>query len=158
MYNRVILMGRICNDLELKTTPSGVSVLSFSVAVDRRYQADKENKITDFFNVVAWRMEADFIARFFAKGRMILLEGELQNRKYTDKAGAEHWITEIIADRATFTGEKTAREAPPLPDEPPQYKKQESAADTNAGHSDTGTPPEQLTAEALAAAAEDYPF
>ena len=158
MYNRVILMGRICNDLELKTTPSGVSVLSFSVAVDRRYQTDKENKITDFFNVVAWRTEAEFIARFFAKGRMILLEGELQNRKYTDKAGAEHQITEIIVDRATFTGEKTAREVPPLPDEPPQYKKQESATDTNVCHSDTGTPPEQLTAETLAAAAEDYPF
>lgn len=158
MYNRVILMGRICNDLELKTTPSGVSVVTFGLAVERRYQADKENKATDFFNIVAWRMEAEFITRFFAKGRMILLEGELQNRKYTDKAGAEHQITEIIVERATFTGEKTAREAPPLPEEPPQYRKQETAADTNVGHSEPENQPEQLTAEALAAAGDDYPF
>lgn len=158
MYNRIIIMGRICNDLELKTTPSGVPVLTFGVAVDRRYQADKENKITDFFNVVAWRMEAEFIARFFAKGRMILLEGELQTRKYTDKTGAERQITEIIVDRATFTGEKSAREAPPLPEEPPQYRKQETATDTNVGHSEPGSQPEQLTAEALAAADEAYPF
>lgn len=158
MYNRVILMGRICNDLELKTTPSGVPVVTFGLAVERRYQADKENKATDFFNIVAWRMEAEFITRFFAKGRMILIEGELQTRKYTDKAGAERQITEIIVDRATFTGEKSAREAPPLPEEPPQYRKQETATDTNVGHSDTGAPPEQLTAEALAVADEAYPF
>ena len=158
MYNRVILMGRICNNLELKTTPSGVPVLTFGLAVERRYQADKENKATDFFNIVAWRMEAEFISRFFAKGRMILIEGELQTRKYTDKAGAERQITEIIVDRATFTGEKSAREAPPLPEEPPQYRKQETANDTNVGHSEPENQPEQLTAEALAAAADDYPF
>lgn len=152
MYNKIILMGRICNDLELKTTPSGVPVLSFSIAVERRYQSDKENKLTDFFNVVAWRNEADFISRFFSKGKMILLEGELQNRKYTDKAGTERQITEVIVDRASFTGEKSAREAPPPPEEPPQYKKQETA-DAPAQEQ------QQMTAESFAAAtADDYPF
>lgn len=152
MYNKIILMGRICNDLETKTTPSGVSVLSFSVAVERRYQSDKENKLTDFFNVVAWRNEAEFISRFFSKGKMILLEGELQNRKYTDKAGTERQITEVIVDRASFTGEKSGREAPPPPEEPPQYKKQETA-DAPAQEQ------QQMTAESFAAAtADDYPF
>ena len=152
MYNKIILMGRICNDLELKTTPSGVPVLSFSIAVERRYQSDKENKLTDFFNVVAWRNEAEFISRFFSKGKMILLEGELQNRKYTDKAGTERQITEVIVDRASFTGEKSGREAPPPPEEPPQYKKQETA-DAPAQEQ------QQMTAESFAAAtADDYPF
>lgn len=106
MYNRVILMGRIANDLELKTTQAGVSVLSFRIAVDRRYQTKGEERKSDFFNVVAWRYEAEFISRFFAKGRMILIEGELQTRQYTDKNGNTMYTTEIIADRACFTGEK----------------------------------------------------
>lgn len=111
MYNKVIMLGRITQDLELKTTPAGVSVLSFSIAVDRRYQADKENRVSDFFNCVAWRNEAEFISRFWHKGEAILLEGELQNRKYTDKNGAERAVTEIIVDRACFTGSKRAEKA-----------------------------------------------
>lgn len=106
MYNRVILMGRIANDLELKTTPSGASVVSFRVAVDRRFQTKGEEKKTDFINVVAWRNTADFIAQYFSKGRMILVEGELQTRQYQDKNGNTVYITEVIADRASFTGEK----------------------------------------------------
>ena len=106
MYNKVIIMGRITNDLELKTTPQGASVLAFSVAVDRRYQTKGEEKKTDFFNVVAWRNEAEFISRYFSKGRMILIEGELQTRAYTDKNNNTVRVTEIVADRATFTGEK----------------------------------------------------
>lgn len=106
MYNKVIMMGRIANDLELKTTQSGVSVLSFRIAVDRRFQTKGEERKSDFFNVVAWRNEAEFISRFFSKGRMILVEGELQTRSYTDKNGNQAYITEIIVDRACFTGEK----------------------------------------------------
>ena len=107
MYNKVILMGRIVNDLELKSTPAGVSVLSFRIAVDRRYQVKGEDKKSDFFNVVAWRNEAEFISRYFSKGRMILIEGELQTRSYTDKNGNTAYVTEIIVDRSTFTGEKS---------------------------------------------------
>lgn len=106
MYNKAILMGRIVNDLELKTTPSGVSVLSFRIAVDRRFQTKGEEKKTDFLNIVAWRNEAQFISRYFAKGRMILIEGEIQTRSYQDKNGNTAYVTEIVVDRSTFTGEK----------------------------------------------------
>ena len=106
MYNKVILMGRITHDLELKTTPSGANVCSFSIAVDRRFQQKGEDKKSDFFNIVAWRQQADFVTRYFGKGRMILVEGELQTRSYTDKNGMNVRVTEVIADRLCFTGEK----------------------------------------------------
>ena len=85
--NRVIMMGRIVNELELKTTPSGATVCSFRIAVDRNYQKKGEERKSDFFNVVAWRATAEFINRFFGKGRMIMIEGEMQTRQYTDKNG-----------------------------------------------------------------------
>ena len=110
MYNKVIMLGRITQDLELKTTPSGVSVLTFSIAVDRRFQTKGEEKKSDFFNCVAWRNEADFISRYWSKGKPIMIEGELQNRSYTDKNGATKYITEIIVDRACFTGNKSDSE------------------------------------------------
>ena len=106
MYNRVIMLGRITQDLELKTTPNGVPVLSFSIAVDRRFQTKGAEKKADFFNCVAWRNEAEFISRFWTKGRPILVEGELQNRSYVDKNNVTRYITEIIVDRASFTGDK----------------------------------------------------
>lgn len=106
MYNKIILMGRITHDLALKTTPSGVSVCPFSIAVDRRYQTKGEEKKTDFFNVVAWRTTAEFVTRYFSKGRMILVEGEMQTRKYTDKNGKDVTCYEVIADRVSFTGDK----------------------------------------------------
>ena len=92
---------------------------------------------------------------------MILVEGELQNRKYTDKAGAERQITELIVDRACFTGEKTERDVPPPPEEPPQDKKQEKPAEQQPAEQKPAEEPpaRQLTAEEVAKAAdEDYPF
>lgn len=142
MFNCVILMGRITKDLELKTTSSGVSVLSFSIAVDRKYQAKGEEKKTDFFNCVAWRNEAEFIARYFGKGSMILVEGELQNRTYNDNNGVTRYVTEVIVDRATFTGEKKDKNGqagtPPVPSSVP------SAADYNPAETTTTS--------------DDYPF
>ena len=105
MYNKVIMMGRIANDLELKTTPQGVSVCSFRIAVDRRYQQRGEERKSDFFNIVAWRQQAEFVTRYFGKGRMILVEGELTTRSYTDKNGNPSTWYEIVADRLSFTGE-----------------------------------------------------
>lgn len=155
MYNKVTLLGRITNDLELKTTPSGVPVLTFGIAVDRRYQEQGKEKKADFFNCVAWRNEAEFISRFWTKGRAILVEGELQNRKYTDKSGTERQITEIIVDRACFTGEKPQREAPPLPDAPPEHGKEETS------ESGTAESAKQYTAEDFKETppgGDDYPF
>ncbi len=105
MYNKVIMLGRVTQDLELKTTPNGVSVLSFSIAVDRRFQQKGEERKSDFFNCVAWRNEAEFISRYWTKGRPILIEGELQNRSYVDKNNITRYVTEIIVDRASFTGD-----------------------------------------------------
>lgn len=106
MYNRAILMGRIANDLELKTTPSGAEVLSFRLAVERKFKAKGEERKADFFNIVAWRGAAQFISRFFQKGSMILVEGELQTRQYNDKNGNPVTVTELVVDNTSFTGEK----------------------------------------------------
>lgn len=104
--NKVIMMGRLVNDLELKTTPNGITTCSFRIAVDRNYQKKGEEKKTDFFNVTAWRNTAEFISRFFSKGRMILIEGEMQVSQYTDKNGNPATWYEIVVDNAFFTGEK----------------------------------------------------
>ena len=106
MYNKVILMGRICHDLELKQTPTGVSVLSFRIAVDRNYQVKGEERKADFFDVVAWRSTAEFVAKYFGKGRMVMINGELQARQYVDKNNITQKIVEVVADTVHFTGEK----------------------------------------------------
>ena len=163
MYNRAILMGRICNDLEVKSTANGVSVLSFRIAVERSYQAKGEERKSDFFNCVAWRQTADFISRFFSKGRMILVEGELQTRSYVDKNGATQYVTELIIDNARFTGEKaqsggSSYEPMPqgFPEPPPQA--QHPAATTNA---EPAVSNGSITAESFSSASvtdDDYPF
>lgn len=156
MYNKIIILGRITHDLELKTTQSGVPVLTFSVAVDRQYQEKGKDKRVDFFNCVAWRNDAEFIARFWSKGRAILIEGEMQSRKYTDKNNIERQLWEVIVDRASFTGEKSERENVPPPEVPPQY-----ASKTPETPPAPEKPDRQMTAEdfaKLAADDDDYPF
>lgn len=108
MLNRVVLMGRIANEIELKVTASGVSVLSFNVAVERSFSREGEEKQTDFITCVAWRNQADFISKYFSKGRMIALEGSLRTRTYDDKNGTKHYVTEVYVDSVSFTGEKTS--------------------------------------------------
>lgn len=129
MYNKIILMGRIVADPELKTTPQGVNVCSFRIAVDRRYQKQGEEKKSDFFNIVAWRQQGEFVQKYFGKGRMILVEGELTTRPYTDKNGNQATWYEVVAERVSFTGEKAQdgqaapraavpQGAPPVPSAP----------------------------------------
>ena len=115
MFNKAILMGRISHNLELKTTPGGLSVLSFRIAVDRAYQAQGEERKTDFFNIVAWRSTAEFIAKYFSKGRMIMVEGELQTRQYVDKNGSTQNVVELVVSSAHFTGEKKEQAAAAAP-------------------------------------------
>lgn len=105
MLNRVILMGRITRDLELRQTPSGVSALSFTVAVERSCQKQGEERQTDFIDCVAWRQNAEFISRYFGKGRLIALEGQLRTRSYDDRNGAKRYVTEVYVDSVSFTGE-----------------------------------------------------
>ena len=106
MLNSVIIMGRLTSTPELKTTNSGVSVTSFTVAVDRRFQKQGEEKQTDFLNIVAWRQTADFVCKYFSKGSMIAVQGELQTRNYEDKNGNKRTATEIVADDVSFCGGK----------------------------------------------------
>lgn len=105
MLNKVILMGRITQELELKQTANGTAVLSFNVAVDRSYNKQGEEKQTDFITCVAWRKTAEFINNYFGKGRMIALEGQLRSRTYDDKNGTKHYVTEVYVDNVSFTGE-----------------------------------------------------
>lgn len=107
--NSVILMGRLTADPELRTTQSGISVCSFTVAVDR-YSKDKESK-ADFIRCVAWRQSAEFISRYFSKGKMIAIEGSIQVDNYTDKDGNKRQQTNVIVNKANFCGDKSSGSA-----------------------------------------------
>lgn len=106
MINNVTLMGRLTADPELKTTTTGLSVTSFSVAVDRPYVRNGEERQADFINVVAWRQSAEFVCRYFRKGQMIALTGSLQSRSYEDRNGNKRTAYEVVADRISFCGSK----------------------------------------------------
>ena len=102
MLNRIILMGRLTRDPELRKTQSDTPVCSFSLAVDRDYKKDGEKKETDFIDIVAWRATAEFVSKFFTKGRMAVVEGRLQIRDWTDKEGNKRRSAEVIADNVYF--------------------------------------------------------
>lgn len=106
MLNVVVLMGRLTADPELRTTANGISVTSFSIAVERSYQNQNGERQTDFINVVAWRGTADFITRYFRKGSMIAVTGSLQQRSYTDKEGNKRTAYDVVVDTASFCGSK----------------------------------------------------
>ena len=137
MLNKVILMGRITRDLELKYTQSGTAVCSFSVAIDRRFVRQGEERQTDFINVVAWRQQAEFVAKYFAKGRMINVVGSLQTRSWEDQNGQKRTTTEVIAEEINFCGEarqngEAAANAPVQPafqSAAPQYNNSPSSSD-----------------------------
>ncbi|MBR1750018.1 MAG: single-stranded DNA-binding protein [Ruminococcus sp.] len=115
MINRVVLMGRITNELELRQTTKGLSVLAFTVAVD-----NGKDKPAFFIDCVAWRQTAEFVNRFFSKGKMIAVEGKLSTRSYEDKNGNKRKITEVVVDNASFTGEPrdTSAQERPQANEP----------------------------------------
>ena len=105
MLNRIILMGRLTHDPELRRTQSDTPGCSFSLAVDRDYKRDGE-KETDFIDIVAWRSTADFVSKYFTKGRMAVVEGRLQIRDWTDKEGGKRRSAEVIADNVYFGDSK----------------------------------------------------
>ena len=134
--NSVCLMGRLTGDPELKTTQSGVSVTSFSVAVDRAYRSKDQERQTDFINCVAWRQTAEFISRYFRKGQRIALQGSLQSRKYTANDGSQRTVFEVVVDNAFFCESKggNAAGAPGYDSQVPQYSEAKPAFSTaNSG-------------------------
>ncbi len=125
MLNKVILMGRLVADPELRKTQSDTSVCRFRIAVNRPYQKDKEQE-ADFISCTAWRGAADFIQRYFTKGRMIIVEGALRNNNYTDANGVKHYFMDVQVDNVSFGESKGSSEQsngrgmPPLPSPVPQ--------------------------------------
>lgn len=106
MLNSIIIMGRLTADPDLRSTSSGLSVTSFTVAVDRGYTKAGEERKADFIPVVAWRQTADFVSKYFRKGSMIAVQGSLQSRSYEDKNGNKRVAYEVIADQVSFCGSK----------------------------------------------------
>lgn len=102
MLNRIILQGRLVADPELRHTQQGTPVASFRIAVDRDFKTKNGDKETDFINIVAWRHTAEFVSRYFAKGRMAIVEGRLQIRSYDDRDGNRRHATEVVAEKVYF--------------------------------------------------------
>ena len=106
MLNKIILMGRLTRDPELRRTQSGTAVASFTLAVDRDYKPQDGERETDFIDIVAWRGTGEFVSKYFTKGRMAVVEGRLQVRDWKDKDGAKRRSTEVIADNVYFGDSK----------------------------------------------------
>jgi len=106
--NKAILIGHLTADPELKTTPNGVSVTSFSIGVTRKYTRAGEQPQSDFINIVAWRTTAEFICKYFRKGQAIGICGSLQTRSYTAGDGTKRYATEVVADEAIFVEKKAS--------------------------------------------------
>ena len=120
--NKAILMGRLVRDPELKSTPSGVNVATFTIAVPRRFKKDE----TDFINCVAWRQTAEFISQWFTKGKMIAVEGSIQVRTWEDQNQKKNYITEVVVDAAYFAGDKNSNAQDDMT--APPYKPDETSA------------------------------
>jgi len=102
MYNRIILIGRLTRDPELRYVPSGAPVASFTLAVDRPFQNQQGNRETDFIDVVAWRKTAEQVSQYLTKGRMVAVEGRLQIRSYETQDGQKRKVAEVVADGVRF--------------------------------------------------------
>lgn len=107
MLNHIAIQGRLTRDPELRLTPNGVSVATFCLAVDRDYDRQQ----TDFINVVAWRQTAEFVDKYFRKGQMMVADGRLQIRDWTDKHGDRRTVAEVVAEHVYFCGDKSTGKA-----------------------------------------------
>lgn len=110
-FNKVILIGNMVADPELKVTPNSVSVCSFRIAVGRRYIKAGEQQQTDFIDIVAWRSQAEFVTKYFSKGKPILVCGSIQSRNWQDKEGNKRTTVEVIADEVSFVERKSASDS-----------------------------------------------
>lgn len=125
--NKAILVGRLTRDPELKTTGSGVSVCSFTIAINRRFKNSEGNYDADFINCVAWRQQAEFISKYFSKGRMVGICGSIHTRNYDREDGQRVYVTEVVADEVSFVDSKSQGDGAPAP-----------AANTNSNTSSFG--------------------
>lgn len=123
--NHIVLIGRLAADPELKTTQSGVPVCSFRIAVDRRFTGSDGQRQADFIPCVAWRQAAEFVARYFTKGKFIGVQGSLQSRSYEDRDGNKRTVYEVMCDQVEFVGAKEDKPAQPAStvNRPPQQTK-----------------------------------
>ena len=101
-FNKVILIGNLTADPELKMTQTGIPVTSFRIAVGRRYAKETDEVKADFIDIVCWRKSAEFVSKYFNKGKKILVEGQLQTRSYTANDGSKRYVTEVGADNVSF--------------------------------------------------------
>jgi single-strand DNA-binding protein len=120
-FNKIILIGNMTADPELKQTQGGLSVCSFSIAVNRRFSKEGE-QACDFINIQAWRQQAEFVTKYFKKGMPILICGQLQTRTWTDNQGNKRYATEVVADEVSFVGNSSSNtESKPQPYVPSAY-------------------------------------
>ena len=115
MLNKIIIMGRFTHDPELRRTGSGTAVTSFSLACDRDFKSQRGDKETDFIEVVAWKNTAEFVSKYFGKGRMAVVDGRLQIRDWTDKAGNKRTTAEVVADNVYFADSKRSPDSGEVP-------------------------------------------
>lgn len=136
--NKVILIGNLCREPELKQTASGVSVCSFSIGVSRRYKGEDGSSVTDFPLIVCWRQTAEFVCRYFHKGDPIIIVGQLQTRSYTDLQGNKRSMTEVVADEVGFAASaKSGKNEETKQNEKPNYEPMNQVA--NAPDYSAGT-------------------
>ena len=121
MLNKVIIMGRLVKDPELRRTQSGTAVTSFRIAVDRDFKGQDGSKQADFFDVVAWRATAEFVSKYFTKGRMAVVEGRLQIREWKDRDGNNRRTAEVVADNVYFGDSRRDAEGAGSYSAPPAY-------------------------------------
>ncbi len=136
MLNKIVIMGRLTRDPELRRTQNGTAVTSFSLAVDRDFKSQSGEKETDFIDVVAWRTTAEFVTKYFTKGRMAVVEGRLQIRDWTDKDGGKRRSAEVVADNVYFGDSKRDGSSGGGDYSPPAYGS--PAGGRRSGYSDLG--------------------
>lgn len=118
-FNKVILIGNVTADPELKQTQNGTSICSFSIAVNRKFKTENGQQNVDFINIVTWRQQAEFVTRYFRKGNPILVCGQLQTREWTDKQGTKRIAVEVVADELAFVSPTGTAQSPAPSQVPP---------------------------------------
>ena len=159
--NKVILIGRLTRDPEMRTTPSGIATTSFSIAVQRNYANAQGDREADFINCVAWRKQAENIAKYCTKGSQVAVDGRIQTGSYDGQDGQRHYTTDIVADNVTFLGSRNAGDTSAsygqsnasYQDEMPSYNEPQGMPSN-----DVSTDPFKDFGEEVALSDDDLPF